>query len=44
MRRPCWCTEQWQNVAQVLQNNRIKFPKECFHYCSVHQRGRRDVM
>ena len=26
MRRPCWCTKQWQNVAQVLRNNRIKFP------------------
>ena len=43
MRRPCWCTKQWQNVAQVLHNNRIKFPKDYFRYCSVHQHGRRDV-
>ena len=41
MRRPCWCTKQWQNVAQVLHNNRIKFPKDYFRYCSVHQHGRR---
>ena len=27
MRRPCWCTKQWQNVAHVLHNNRIKFPR-----------------
>ena len=27
MRRPRWCTKQWQNVAQVLQNYRIKFPR-----------------
>ena len=44
MRRPCWCTKQWQNVVQVLHNNRIKFPKEFLRYCSVHQHGRRDVM
>ena len=43
MRRPFWCTKQWQNVAQVLHNNRIKFPKDFFRYCSVHQHGRRDV-
>ena len=43
MRRPCWCTEQWQNVAQVLHNNRTKFPKEFFRYCSGHQHGRRGV-
>ena len=43
MRQPCWCTKQWQNVAQVLHNNRIKFPKDFFRYCSVHQCGRRDV-
>ena len=30
MRRPCWCTKQWQNVAQVLHNNRIKLPKDFF--------------
>ena len=24
MRRPCRCTKQWQNVAQVLLGNRIK--------------------
>ena len=42
MRRPCRCTKQRQNVAQVLHNNRIKFPKDFFHYCSVHQHGRRD--
>ena len=43
MRRPCWCTKQWQNVAQFLHNNRIKFPKDFFRYCSVHQHGRRDI-
>ena len=43
MRRPCWCAKQWQNVAQVLHNNRIKFLKDFFRYCSVHQHGRRDV-
>ena len=46
MRRPCWCTKQWQNIAQVLHNNRIKFPKDFFRYCSlssVHQHGRCDV-
>ena len=43
MKRPCWCTKQWQNVAQVLYNNRIKLPKDFFRYCSVHQHGRRDV-
>ena len=31
----CWCIKQCQNAAQVLHNNRIKFPKY------VH--GRRDV-
>ena len=43
MRLPCWCTKQWQNVAQVLHNNRIKFPKDFFHYCSAHQHGRCDI-
>ena len=43
MRRPCRYTKQRQNVAQVLHNNRIKFPKDFFRYCSVHQSGRRDV-
>ena len=43
MRRPCWCTKQWQNVAQVLRNNRSKLPKDFFRYCSVHQHGRRDI-
>ena len=43
MRRTCWCTKQWQNVAQLLHNNRTKFPKDFFHHCSVHQHGRRDV-
>ena len=43
MRQPCWCTKQWQDVAQVLHNNRIKLPKDFFRYCSVHQHGRRDV-
>ena len=28
MKRPCWCTKQWENVAHVLHNNRIKFPKD----------------
>ena len=35
--------KQWQNVAQVLHNNRIKFLKDFFRYCSVHRHGRRDV-
>ena len=43
MRRPCWCTKQWQNVAQVLHNNIIKVPKDFFRCCSVHQYGRSDV-
>ena len=43
MRRPCWCTKQWQNVAHVLRNSNIKFPKDFFHDCSEHQHGRRDV-
>ena len=43
MRWPCWCTKLWQNVAQVLHNNRIKFPKDLFRCCSVNQHGRRDV-
>ena len=43
MRRPCWCTKQWQNVAQALHNNGIKFPKDLFHCCCVHQHGSRDV-
>ena len=43
MRRPCWCTKQWQNVAQVLHNNRIKVPKDFFCHCSIHQRGHHDV-
>ena len=30
MRRPCWCTKQWQNVTHILHNNRIKFPKYLF--------------
>jgi len=38
-----WCTKQWQNVAQVLRNDKIKFPKDFFRYCSVHQHGRRGV-
>ena len=42
-RRPCWCTKQWQNVAHVLHNNRIKFPKVFFRFCLVHQHSRRDV-
>ena len=43
MRRPCWCTKQWQNVVQVLHNNIIKIPVDLFRYSSVHQDGRRDV-
>ena len=43
IRRPYWCIEQRQNVSQVLHNNRIKFPKEFFRYCYIHQHGRRDV-
>ena len=30
IRRPCWYTKEWQNVAQVLHNNRIKFLKDFF--------------
>ena len=40
MRLPFWYTKEWQNFAQVLHNNRIKFPKDfcsLFHYCSLHQ-------
>ena len=36
-------SNQWQNVAQVLHNNRIKIPKDFFRYCSVQHLGRRDV-
>ena len=43
IRRPCWCTKQRQNVAQVLHDNRIEFPKDFFRYCSVHQHARRDL-
>ena len=43
MRWPCWCTEHWQIIAHVLHNNRIKFPKEFFHHCSVYQHGHCDV-
>ena len=43
IRRPCWCTKQWQNVAHVLHNNRIKVPKDFSHYCSVHWHGGRDI-
>lgn len=35
------CAKQRQNVAQVLHNNRIKFPKDPFRYSFVHQHGRR---
>ena len=33
---PCWCTKQWQNVTQILHNNRIKFSKDFFSllFCS----------
>ena len=30
MRWPCWCTKQWQNVPQVLHNNRSKSQKTFF--------------
>ena len=43
MRRPCWHTKQWENIAQILHNNRIIFPKDFFSYCPVHQHGRHDV-
>ena len=36
-------SREWQNVAIVLHNDRIKFPKDFFRYCSVHQHGRRHV-
>lgn len=35
------CAKQRQNVAQVLHNNRIEFPKDLFRYSFVHQHGRR---
>ena len=35
MRRPCWCKKQWQNVAHVLHNIKIKFPKYFFRYFSA---------
>ena len=41
IRRPYWCTQQRQNVAQVLHKNRIKF---FFHCCSLQQHGHCDVM
>ena len=43
IRRPYWCTQQRQNVAQVLHKNRIKFPKDFFHCCSLQQPGHCDV-
>ena len=30
MRRLIWCTKQWQNIAQVLHNDRLTFPKDLF--------------
>ena len=33
----------YKTIAKVLHNNRIKFTKGVFRYCSVHQHGRRDV-
>ena len=30
IRRPCWCIKQKQNVALVLHDNRVKFPKDFF--------------
>ena len=32
IRRPCWCAKQKQNVARVLHNNRVKFPKDFFAF------------
>ena len=43
MRRPCLCTKLWQNVAQILHNNRIKFPKDFFRCCPVHEHGHCDI-
>ena len=43
MRRPCLCTKLWQNVAEVLHNNRIKFPKDFFRCCPVHEHGHCDI-
>ena len=37
------CIQKWQNVAQVLHINRIKFSKEYFRYCSIHQDCQGDV-
>ena len=31
------------NLAHVLHNNRVKFPKLFFLFCSVHQHGGNDV-
>ena len=28
MRRPYWCSKQWQNFAQILHSNIIKVPKD----------------
>ena len=43
MRRPCWYTKQWQEIAHVFNNNSIKFPKYFLHICSVHQQCLRDI-
>ena len=32
IRRPCWCTKQWQIMVHVLHNNRVKFPKDYFSF------------
>ena len=29
------------NLAPVLQNNRVKYPRDFFLFCSVHQQMRR---
>ena len=30
MRQPCWCAQQWQNVDQILPNNKSKVPQKTF--------------
>ena len=41
MRRPCLRIQRWQD--EVLHNNRAKFSKQYFRYCSIHEQYRRDV-
>ena len=45
---PCWNPRRpsergWQIMVHVLHYNSVKFPKDVFLYCSVHQHGCCDV-